>query len=135
MMLVSAILAPYQGPNNQCVGNTRQQGMNGILRSSLTRVESHVRSDTKSDNNIPIAARPLLRLLILSTHYVDSRRLRLSQLFIIIVITPQFIIDLLLIILFIIVDWVTAAARVVVVTSLQQLPHPIPQMLATLKYR
>ena len=60
----------------------QQQGMNGILRSSLTRI---LRSSSillkcsrcrESYNNIPIAGRPPLRLLILSTHYVDSWRLR-----------------------------------------------------------
>ena len=58
--------------------------------------------------------------------------MRLSRSFIIIVITPQLIVlvidDLLLvlIILFIIVGWVTVG-RVVVVTSLQELPTQFPK--------
>ena len=59
--------------------------------------------------------------------------MRLSRSFIIIVITPQFIVlvidDLLLVlllILFIIVGWVTVG-RVVVVTSLQELPTQFPK--------
>ena len=127
----------------------KQQCMNGILRSSLTRI---LRSSSillkcsrcrESYNNIPIAGRPPLRLLILSTHYVDSWRLRpwQQQCFHHHYHSPssQFI--------FFIVnpphhrhhpshpfhhldcereggggDFITA-------------PHPIPQMLATLKYR